>query len=192
MVIISTFYFGTDQIWIDYHNFEHGYAYLCPTLIILLCFHIKCSARYTVIPFYSTTCYTTTSVAREAHGPWLPKYIISVLCPPCRQFYKKVVVRLSEHGDVIQTQTLKVCRPQRFLPNSVAACSITFKLWSGAYQTQTTTSSFTWFTRNNLRDSPNAGHLTNDHIDSHGNSLENPGVTNTKSDWWINLTFMNN
>jgi len=42
----------------------------------------------------------------------VPKYINSVMCPSFRQFYKKVVVR--EHGDVIETQTMKVCPPQFF------------------------------------------------------------------------------
>jgi len=32
---------------------------------------------------------------------------------------EKVVLRLSEHGDVIETQKIKVCTPQRFLANSV-------------------------------------------------------------------------
>jgi len=36
-------------------------------------------------------------------------------------------------------------------------CGITLKLWSGAYQTRSITSSFSWFTRNNRHDSPNAG-----------------------------------
>jgi len=38
--------------------------------------------------------------------------------PPFCQFYKKVVIRLSEHGDVIEKQTLRIA-PQRFLANSV-------------------------------------------------------------------------
>jgi len=36
-------------------------------------------------------------------------------------------------------------------------CSATFKLWSGAFQTRTVTSSFAWFTRNNRYDSANTG-----------------------------------
>jgi len=35
-----------------------------------------------------------------------------------RQFYKKVVLRLSEHGDVIETQIISFF-PRNFLENSV-------------------------------------------------------------------------
>jgi len=34
--------------------------------------------------------------------------------PPFCKFYKNVVQRLSEHGDVIETQTIKVCPPKVF------------------------------------------------------------------------------
>jgi len=40
------------------------------------------------------------------------------------QFYKKVVLRLSEHGDAIKTQTIKVCAPQSLLANSVLTLRI--------------------------------------------------------------------
>ena len=40
-------------------------------------------------------------------GAWSPNYINS-MCPPFYQFYKKVVLRLSEHGDVIETQTIRI------------------------------------------------------------------------------------
>jgi len=33
---------------------------------------------------------------------------------PFWQFYKQVVLRFSEHGDVIETQTIKVCPPKVF------------------------------------------------------------------------------
>jgi len=39
--------------------------------------------------------------------------------PPFCQIYKKVVLRVSEHDDVIETQTIKVCPLQSFLANSV-------------------------------------------------------------------------
>ena len=34
--------------------------------------------------------------------------------PPFCQFYKKVVLRLSEHGDVIETQTIRIVPPNFF------------------------------------------------------------------------------
>jgi len=34
--------------------------------------------------------------------------LISIICSPFCQFYKKVVLLLSEHGDVIERHTLKV------------------------------------------------------------------------------------
>jgi len=37
----------------------------------------------------------------------------------CPQFYEKVVLRLSEHGDVNETQAIRF-GPQKFLANSVA------------------------------------------------------------------------
>jgi len=37
------------------------------------------------------------------------------MCPPFCQFYKKVVLRLSEHGDVIETQSMKFCPSKVFL-----------------------------------------------------------------------------
>jgi len=44
------------------------------------------------------------------------------MCPPFCQFYKKVVLLLSERGDAIETQTIKVCPPpQSFLANSIVA-----------------------------------------------------------------------
>jgi len=44
-------------------------------------------------------------VVRGALGPWFPKYIISIICLPLGHFYQKVVLRLSEHGDVIKYET---------------------------------------------------------------------------------------
>jgi len=43
----------------------------------------------------------------------VPKILSEELAP------QKVVLRLSEYGDVIETQKMKVCRRQSFLPNSV-------------------------------------------------------------------------
>jgi len=37
---------------------------------------------------------------------WSSKYINSTMWPPFCQLYKKVVLRLSEHGDVIETQAI--------------------------------------------------------------------------------------
>ena len=62
---------------------------------------------------------TTVGVARGGTWPWSPKYINSIMCPPFCQFFKKVVLRLSEHGDTIETQTIMVCLPQKFLANCV-------------------------------------------------------------------------
>ena len=56
---------------------------------------------------------TTMGVARGGTWAWSPKYINS-MCPPFCQFFKKVVVRLSGHGDAIKTQTMMVCLPQKF------------------------------------------------------------------------------
>jgi len=41
------------------------------------------------------------------------------MCPRFDQFYKKVVPRLGEHGDVIVTKTVRFVHPKRFLANSV-------------------------------------------------------------------------
>jgi len=59
----------------------------------------------------------------------VPKYINSIMCPPFGQFYKKVVLRLNEHGDVIDTQTIKVCPPQNFLVNLVPASFCGLWVW---------------------------------------------------------------
>jgi len=69
-----------------------------------MCFHIKYSLD--IAPLYSTSCYTTTvSVARGHLGRpqniYFPKFF-----SPLRQFYMKVILRLSEHGDVIEMQTI--------------------------------------------------------------------------------------
>ena len=39
-------------------------------------------------------------LARESTWAYSPKYVNSIMCSPFCQFYKKVVLRLSEHGDV--------------------------------------------------------------------------------------------
>jgi len=39
--------------------------------------------------------------------------------PPFCQFYKKVVLRLNDHDNVIETQTIKICPPQSDLANLV-------------------------------------------------------------------------
>ena len=55
----------------------------------LMCFHIKCSARY-------STCSTIVQYQLLYHhhgrtlGSWPPKYTISIICPPFRQFFKMV------------------------------------------------------------------------------------------------------
>jgi len=72
-------------------------------------------------------------VGREAHGQWYPKYINSVICLQFCQSYKKVLLRLSEHGDILEKQTMilylcdmhnnmhitKRLPPKRFLANLV-------------------------------------------------------------------------
>jgi len=40
--------------------------------------------------------------------------INSIMCPQFGQFYKKVVLRLGEHGDVIETQTVRLVPPTFF------------------------------------------------------------------------------
>jgi len=107
----STFYFGTDQIWKDYQNF---WVYLClfkPSSQNQFVFILN--AVLDIAPLHSTICYTTTMGVARAPGPWFPKYIIFIICPQFCQFYKNVVLWLSEHGhDVIKTQTIKVCSPK--------------------------------------------------------------------------------
>jgi len=61
---------------------------------------------------YSTSCYNL-GVARGEFGPWSSIYFISII-RKFSQFYEKVVLRLSEHGDVIETHTIKVCPPKGF------------------------------------------------------------------------------
>ena len=75
------------------------------------------SARY-----LDTAPTTTTGVARG--GPWamltkIYKFHVSPFC----QFYKKIVLRLSKYGDVIQTEAIKVCLPQTLLAKSVPNCN---------------------------------------------------------------------
>jgi len=67
-------------------------------------------------------------VPRRSLGPWSPKYIISIIFLPHFQVYKKVVLQLIEHGDVIEAQTIHInmhvtqtLSPQSFLANSVPA-----------------------------------------------------------------------
>jgi len=45
--------------------------------------------------------------------------------PQFGQFYKKVVLRLSKHDDVIETQTVRFGTPQSFLANSVSGMGYT-------------------------------------------------------------------
>jgi len=52
---------------------------------------------------------------QRAFGPLSLKYSNSIIYLPFCQFYKKVVLRLSEHGDAIETQTIKVCQQTRSL-----------------------------------------------------------------------------
>jgi len=40
--------------------------------------------------------------------------ISSLMRPQFGQFYKKVVLRLGEHGDVIETQTIRFAPPEVF------------------------------------------------------------------------------
>jgi len=76
-----------------------------------MCFHIKCSAKLSAryskhrcILVYTTSCYTTTIGVAS---------INSIMCLQFGKFYKKVVLRLGEHGDIIETQTI------RFVPQKV-------------------------------------------------------------------------
>jgi len=48
-------------------------------------------------------------VARGALGPWSPKDIVSMICLPFCQFYKEVILCLSEHGDIIKAQKIILC-----------------------------------------------------------------------------------
>jgi len=50
--------------------------------------------------------HNTTGVAKGTLGPWSPKYIISIIRLSFWQCYRNVVLRLNEHGDVIETQTI--------------------------------------------------------------------------------------
>jgi len=54
---------------------------------------------------YTSSCYTTTMGVAS---------INSIMCPQFGQFYKKVVLRLGEHGDVIETQTRRFVPPKFF------------------------------------------------------------------------------
>jgi len=73
--------------------FDHNCVYLNSKLMR---FHIKCSARY------STVVYTTTMGVN------------SIMFLQFDQFYKKVVLRLGEHGDVIETQAIRFVPPKFF------------------------------------------------------------------------------
>jgi len=44
--------------------------------------------------------------------PWSPNHIISTIPFPFCQLNKKVVLRLSEHSEVIETQSIKFCPPK--------------------------------------------------------------------------------
>jgi len=96
-------------------TFEHNYVYLTPILRINdFILNVVVSARYSAIAC-TASCYTTTMGApRGALGPWSPNYFNSICNPPFCQFYKKVVLRLSEHGDVIETLTIKFVSPKVF------------------------------------------------------------------------------
>jgi len=72
--------------------------------------YLDIAPLYTCV--YITSCYTTTMGVAS---------INSIMCPQFGQFYKKVVLRLGEHGDVIETQTIRFVPPKVFLANSVPA-----------------------------------------------------------------------
>ena len=54
---------------------------------------------------YTTSWYTTTMGVAS---------INCIMCPQFGHFHKKVVLRLGEHGDVIETQTIKFVPPKVF------------------------------------------------------------------------------
>ena len=53
-------------------------------------------------------------MGRRQGVPWLPNYINSIMYPSFCQFSEKVVLRLSAHGDVIETQTIRIVPPKIF------------------------------------------------------------------------------
>jgi len=62
------------------------------------------------------------------------KYIISIICLPFYQFYKKLTLQLSEHGNFLETKTIniifvnhKVCPPIIFLVDSIPVSNYTYK-----------------------------------------------------------------
>jgi len=91
--------------------FEHSYVYLSH-FSELICFHIKCSARY------STNCYTTTMSAQEGTSPWSPKHIISIIYP-ILPILQKGRTTVEWAGNLITMQIIKICLLQSFLENSV-------------------------------------------------------------------------
>jgi len=67
--------------------------------------------------------YLVLGVARGGTWAMVTKIYKYHMCPPFCQILKKFVLRFSKHGDVIETQTIKVC-PPIFLANSVPVYAI--------------------------------------------------------------------
>jgi len=80
------------------------------TLLVLKCYT---KFWFCVLSNHCQTQYCAT-VIRLCTWPWSPKNLISIICLPFCQFYKTVVLRLSEHGDVI----IDLCNivPPKFMP----------------------------------------------------------------------------
>jgi len=89
------FYSELTQFEMIIKLFQHNYAELSPTLrinVFLLYLHHRYSQG----------------------GTWtmFPKIYYFHILPPLCQFYKNVALRLSEHIDDVQTQTIKVVPPK--------------------------------------------------------------------------------
>ena len=83
-----------------------------------------CHSCFPITTIVLCNCHNTMCVARRQPGPWTPNYIISIICLPFCQFYKKVIPRWKYQYNMCVICTItcishKVCFHQSFLANSV-------------------------------------------------------------------------
>jgi len=72
-----------------------------------MCFRIKFSANKCWISRYSSIVYLLHYLLHHHNGQFHN-------VPPIWPIFQKVVIRLSEHGDVIETQTIMFVLPKIF------------------------------------------------------------------------------
>jgi len=94
-----------------------------------MCFQIKCSVKcniYSTIVYLHTLLVAITPPWAWPRGAMVTKIYQYHNVPPFYQFYKKVVLWLSGHGDVIETQTRRFVPPKFFSKLGPWSVALTF------------------------------------------------------------------